>query len=91
MHSYNIKTIKNILVKRGILIQGPRAGSKTLEMLDQDPYVMNWYGFATLLSAFYGKPLKCFEITLWLMHKVLIYIEHHSVCPLVGIGTPPPL
>jgi hypothetical protein len=22
-------------------------------------------------------------------HKVLIYIEHHSVCPLVGIGTPP--
>jgi hypothetical protein len=24
-------------------------------------------------------------------HKVLIYIEHHSVCPLVGIGTPPPL
>jgi hypothetical protein len=26
-----------------------------------------------------------------LHHKVLIYIEHHSVCPLVGIGTPPPL
>jgi hypothetical protein len=26
-----------------------------------------------------------------LPHKVLIYIEHHSVCPLVGIGTPPPL
>jgi hypothetical protein len=26
-----------------------------------------------------------------LTHKVLIYIEHHSVCPLVGIGTPPPL
>jgi hypothetical protein len=25
------------------------------------------------------------------IHKVLIYIEHHSVCPLVGIGTPPPL
>jgi hypothetical protein len=25
------------------------------------------------------------------LHKVLIYIEHHSVCPLVGIGTPPPL
>jgi hypothetical protein len=24
-------------------------------------------------------------------HKVLIYIEHHSVCPLVRIGTPPPL
>jgi hypothetical protein len=24
-------------------------------------------------------------------HKVLIYIEHHGVCPLVGIGTPPPL
>ncbi len=24
-------------------------------------------------------------------HKVLIYIEHHSVCPLIGIGTPPPL
>jgi len=23
-------------------------------------------------------------------HKVLIYIEHLSVCPLVGIGTPPP-
>ncbi len=23
--------------------------------------------------------------------QVLIYIEHHSVCPLVGIGTPPPL
>jgi hypothetical protein len=22
-------------------------------------------------------------------HKVLIYIEHDSVCPLVGIGTPP--
>ncbi len=22
-------------------------------------------------------------------HKVLIYIEHHSVCPLVGIGTLP--
>jgi hypothetical protein len=22
-------------------------------------------------------------------HKVLSYIEHHSVCPLVGIGTPP--
>jgi hypothetical protein len=22
-------------------------------------------------------------------HKVLIYLEHHSVCPLVGIGTPP--
>ncbi len=27
----------------------------------------------------------------YLYHKVLIYIEHHSVCPLVGIGTPPPL
>ncbi len=26
-----------------------------------------------------------------LEHKVLIYIEHHSVCPFVGIGTPPPL
>jgi hypothetical protein len=25
------------------------------------------------------------------LHKVLIYIEHHSVCPLVGIGTTPPL
>ncbi len=25
------------------------------------------------------------------LHKVLTYIEHHSVCPLVGIGTPPPL
>ncbi len=24
------------------------------------------------------------------LHKVLMYIEHHSVCPLVGIGTPPP-
>ena len=24
-------------------------------------------------------------------HKVLNYIEHHSVCPFVGIGTPPPL
>ncbi len=24
-------------------------------------------------------------------HKVLIYIEHHSACPFVGIGTPPPL
>jgi len=24
-------------------------------------------------------------------YKVLIYIEHRSVCPLVGIGTPPPL
>ncbi len=23
------------------------------------------------------------------VHKVLIYKEHHSVCPLVGIGTPP--
>jgi hypothetical protein len=23
-------------------------------------------------------------------HKVLIYIEHHSVCPLFGIGTPTP-
>ncbi len=22
-------------------------------------------------------------------HKVLIYTEHHSVCPFVGIGTPP--
>ena len=36
------------------------------------------------------------EIVRWLsvvgwIHKVLIYIEHHSVCPLVGIGTPPPL
>jgi hypothetical protein len=27
----------------------------------------------------------------WRSHKLLIYIEHHSVCPLVGIGTPPPL
>ncbi len=27
----------------------------------------------------------------WIGHKVLIYIVHHSVCPLVGIGTPPPL
>ncbi len=25
-------------------------------------------------------------------HKVhIIYLEYHSVCPLVGIGTPPPL
>ncbi len=24
-----------------------------------------------------------------LKHEVLIYTEHHSVCPLVGIGTPP--
>jgi hypothetical protein len=24
------------------------------------------------------------------VHKVLKYIEHQSVCPLVGIGTPPP-
>jgi hypothetical protein len=22
-------------------------------------------------------------------HKVLIFIEHHSVCPLIGIRTPP--
>jgi hypothetical protein len=22
------------------------------------------------------------------LHKVLTYTEHHSVCPLVGIGTP---
>ncbi len=31
--------------------------------------------------------------TLWkrYIHKVLIFIEHHSVSPLVGIGTPPPL
>ncbi len=32
-------------------------------------------------------PIHCIPFT----HKVLIYIEHHSVCPLVGIGTPPPL
>jgi hypothetical protein len=25
------------------------------------------------------------------IHKVLIYKEHHSVCPFVGIGTLPPL
>ncbi len=25
----------------------------------------------------------------WLSHKEHIYIEYHSVCPLVGIGTPP--
>ncbi len=25
------------------------------------------------------------------MHAKYLYIEHHSVCPLVGIGTPPPL
>ncbi len=24
-------------------------------------------------------------------HKVHIYTEYHSICPLVGIGTPPPL
>ncbi len=23
-------------------------------------------------------------------HKVYIYLEYHSVCPLVGIGNPPP-
>ncbi len=35
---------------------------------------------------------KHFRVLLLLCnHKVLIYIEHHSVCPLVGIGTPPPL
>ncbi len=26
-----------------------------------------------------------------LTHKVLTYTEHHSVCPLVGLGTPPTL
>jgi hypothetical protein len=31
------------------------------------------------------------HVFITLTHKVLIYIEHHSVCPLVGIGTPPPL
>ena len=25
------------------------------------------------------------------LHKVHIYLEYHSVCPLVGIGTPHPL
>ncbi len=25
-----------------------------------------------------------------LHHKVCIYLEYHSVCPLVGIATPPP-
>ncbi len=27
----------------------------------------------------------------WLYHKVHIYLENHSVCPLVRIGTPHPL
>ena len=29
--------------------------------------------------------------TISFYHKVLIYREHHSVCPLVGTGTPPTL
>jgi hypothetical protein len=40
------------------------------------------------------EPLACRRITISELrapHKVLIYIEHHSECPLVGIGTPPPL
>jgi hypothetical protein len=31
-----------------------------------------------------------FSSYLSLTHKVKIYLEYHSVCPLVGIGTPPP-
>jgi hypothetical protein len=27
--------------------------------------------------------------SLAIVHKILIYIVHHSVCALVGIGTPP--
>ncbi len=37
----------------------------------------------------FGVPALCFCIPLH--HKVRIYKEYHSVCPLVGIGTPPPL
>ncbi len=29
------------------------------------------------------------EIFKGFKHKVLIYTDNHSVCPLVGIGTPP--
>ncbi len=35
--------------------------------------------------------LTCPKIPAQYGHKVLIYIEHHSVCPLIRIGTPPPL
>ncbi len=44
-----------------------------------------------LLTIFYSAYILYMTFLLDAYHKVLIYIEHHSVCPLVGIGTPPPL
>jgi hypothetical protein len=34
--------------------------------------------------------LHCIGMVQNVHHKVHIYLEYHSVCPLVGIGTPPP-
>jgi hypothetical protein len=54
------------------------------------------YALALLLGYFRGQKQElkeqedCAGNNLW-GHKVLIYIEHHSVWPLVGIGTPPHL
>ncbi len=37
-------------------------------------------------------PLHLISSIVVITHKVLIYTEYHSLCPLVGIGTlPPPL
>ncbi len=36
-----------------------------------------------------GGRVDCPPARLTFNHKVLIYIENHSVCPLVGIGTLP--
>jgi hypothetical protein len=50
------------------------------------------------MLAVYPAPGNIIYITIEVMfavtyrHKVHIYVEYHSVCPLVGIGTlPPPL
>jgi hypothetical protein len=46
------------------------------------------------VNEFYPSSSELWERNLYrntYSHKVLIYREHHSVCPLVGIGTPPPL
>jgi hypothetical protein len=48
-------------------------------------------GVTILLLSLKGTVSRVFSTSDTFHHKVLIYKEHHSVCPFVGIGTLPPL
>jgi hypothetical protein len=64
---------------------GYRCRKSGLSLTEEIQYLEGHYSLIGLDRSFGRMPSMEYK------HKVLIYIEHHSVCPLVGIGTPPPL